>query len=446
MGDEEEEQEQEQDANEEQNADDEELQLPPRPEEEDEKEEKELLFLIEFLVDTLTLIPENMAVGSMDPCLLQGENCVVLTFMYYPPMCICENDLDPCRIVGENVTKFNAGKSLMFALSESQFEDPPPINLDVTVHKKLPHGSFPTKLPIGMTRILLTELFKQVFEKVDERPDKLPLSKSIKDTYQLMGGQDKATAEITIYIRLSCLGQNIVTEFQRGGDDCQPMIFKNKESNKFYECLPKGEVVDDSDDVCPACPGWGSTTPKNICDSPRGNFTGCTAGDSRNDQEAEDEESEYEEFGTEVHGHALTIKVKKSKKAKSSGQGSRSPSCLCDQSGGKTKSGNQITFQVPQDQSLCKKGKKKATVCNVNSSSDGKKEILQILPQSDEASDKDIFVLRIGRKGEVYGQGKLELELRTPKQRVDVPPRGPRMFDSSAQTEKEEQPKKGRKK
>lgn len=442
MGDEEE---QEQIANEEEeNEEDEELQLPPRPEEEDEKEEKELLFLIEFLIDTLTLIPENLPVGSMDPCLLQGENCVVLTFMYYPPMCICETGLNPCRIVGENVTKFNAGKSLMFALSESQFEEPPPINLDVSVHKTLPHGSYPSKLQIGMTRILLTELFKQVFEKVDERPDKLPLSKSIKDTYQLMGGKDKPTAEITIYIRLSCLGQNVVTEFQRGGDECQPMLFKNKESNKIYECLPKGEVADDSDDVCPTCPGWGSTIPKNICDAPGDHFTGCSVTESRNEGDPEDEESEYEEFGTEVHGHALTIKVKKSKKAKSAGRALGSPACVCDQAGGKHKSGNQITFQVPQDQNLCKKGKKKATAYNVNSSNDGKKEILQILPQSDEASDKDIFVVRIGRKGEVYGKGKLELELRTPKQKVDAPPRGPRMFDSSAQTEKEEQPKKAK--
>lgn len=453
---------------EEQNGEDDESQPPPRPEDE---EEKELLFLIEFLVDTLELKPENMSLGSLDPCLLQGENCVCLTFMYYPPMSICEKEMNPCKVVGENVTKFNAGKSLMFALSESQFESPPPINLDVSVHKIMPHGYYPSKLIIGRARIDLSELFVKVFEKYDEKPDQLPLSKSIKDTYELMGDRNKPTGEIIIYVRLSCLGQNVVTEFQRGGDECAPVLFKSKESRKVYECLPKQTIEENQEDVCPTCPGWGKTIPKNICETGGGENFGCggggwggggrgggwggggraggaggggCGGNGYNVEGEDDDESEYEEFGTEVHGHALTIKVKKSQKSKPSVHGSKS--CVCDKTGGTGKSGNQISFQVPQDQSFCKNGKNKAKLYKINSSNNGKNEVVQIVPQSDESPDKDIFVLRIGKQGEAYGKGKLELELRTPKQKVDTPPRGPRMFDSSAQTDKEEAPKKKGKK
>lgn len=422
--------------------------LPPAPPPPDE--DKELLFLIEFLVDTLYIKPENMNVENMDPCLLQGQSCIVMTFLHYPPMYICEKDLDPCKQTGEDRIKFNSGKSLMFALSESQFENPPPIYLEVNAFKAMPHGYVPPKLPIGMTKICLSELFKQVFEKVDEKPDKLPLSKSIKDTYQLLGGKSKVAGEVAIYIRLSCLGQNVVTEFQRGGEECEPFLFKNKESNKIYECKAKDQTcVDDGDNVCPPCPGWGTAVP-GAKGKGCGDDRGGAGGTGWNDDE------EFEEFGAEVHGHALTIKVQKGKKKDGNFPFAVSDFCDCEvplpkkmvggQSKGKSGAssrgggrgggaGNQIAVQLPENQSLCKKGGNSAKVFNVGGG--GGREVLQVMPEGETDPDKDVFVLRIGKKGEAFGKGKLELELRTPKVKAEGRPKGPRMMNCEVQTEAE---------
>ncbi|KAK6627523.1 hypothetical protein RUM44_010001 [Polyplax serrata] len=418
---------------------------PPGP-----AEDKEMLFLIEFLVDTLLLKPENMNLQDMDPCLLQGQTCMVLTFIHFPPMSICENDMDPCKQTGGNYIKFNSGKSLMFALSESEFVNPKQVFLEVCAYKMLPHGTVPNKLPIGVTKICLVELFKQVFEKVDLKPDKLPVSKSIKDKYTLIGTNGKCpTAEVTIYIRLSCLGQNVVTEFQRGNDECEPFLFKSKESRKVYECKPKdGALEDEAEDLCPPLPGWGEVAGRDCGDGqrrPAGRAPQASqsAAYDRNDNTggaAEGEgEAEFDEFGTEVHGHALTIKVQKSQRKQSEGNGS-SPG-----------SGNQVAFQVPQSQNLCQKGRgeNRAPVYRLNSGGEGVcgggNEPLRII-QGVDSPDKDIFVLRIGKKGESYAKGKLELELRTPKTKIERPLNVPRRTDRAVQTEKEEQPKKGKKK
>lgn len=416
-------------------------------------DEKEMLFLIEFLVDSMLLKPENMSLEDMDPCLLQGQTCLVMTFLHYPPMAICEADLDPCRQTGGKFIRFNAGKSLMFALSESEFENPTQVFLNVFAYKMLPHGSVPNKLPIGMAKICLIELFKQVFNKVEQKPDKLPVSKSIKDQYTLMGLAKKCpTAEVTIYIRLSCLGQNVVTEFQRG-NECDPFLFKSKESKKIYECKPKEMPLgDEAEDLCPPLPGWGQISGRDCGDGQSKQPEGYGRNDAYAGNGAvndPDDEAEFDEFGTEVHGHALTIKVQKSQRRQMANI--EYPGAVksgTSMNGRDT--GNQISFQVPQSQNLCKKGKSenKAHVYRINAPGAGgcgTNEPLQII-QGVDSPDKDIFLLRIGKKGESYAKGKLELELRTPKAKIERPLNLPRKTDRAVQTEKEDRPKKKGKK
>lgn len=410
-------------------------------------DEKEMLFLIEFLVDTMLLKPDQMDIGGMDPCLLQGPVSIILTFLYFPPMTICETDSDPNKQTGLNLIKFNSGKSLTFALSESQLQNPPPINLEIFACKMLPHGTVPNSFPIGKTKICLVELFKQVFDKIDQKPDQLPLSKSIKDKYTLIGTTKKCpAAEITIYIRLSYLGQNVVTEFQRG-DECEPFLFKNKESKKVYECKPK-EVFDDN--LCPPLPGWGSVGDKDCGDCEQRKSKPCGASAARPrcqaSSEAEDDD-EYDEFGTEVQGHALTIKIHRPPKRQDEDvEGGKScTSTKADGEGGEGSGAGtegQVGFQVPKSQNICKKvkGESKAKIFKIDTSND------PTAIQGIDCPDKDVFVLRIGRKGEEAGKGKLELELRTPKPKVERPLNLPRKCDKAVQTDVDEDSKKGKKK
>lgn len=433
--------------------------LPPPPD-----DDKELLFLIEFLVNTMTLFPENLDVSNLDPCALVGPTSIALSFLHFPPMTMGETDMDPERITGENVIPFNCGKSLMFALTEAQFENPPPVFLSISAKKDMPHAFRFPFLDIGTVKVDLSGLFKLVFDKYDEHPNRT-VSKSIQDTYKLMNPNGKAGAEVKVYVRLTCMGQNIVTEFKRGCDFSDPMLFKNPESLKTYECK-ETEPFQPVDDPGKLLPGWAGK--------------GRSCGDEEEDGDEPDEDCE--EIFVDINGSAVRIKLEKYPKPDPPKPYHISEFCDCniplppdlvegmsdlslslankgvnliEQDREKIKkvgldSANQLVFNVPPVGALVGPGKK-TLVYNVNTCSEGKlhghdsqtfrvttgknpSEPAMKLPNDPE---KDVFILRVYKRGKRgNSKGAVEMEFRTPKDKIVPPIKPPYMVERSVGPDK----------
>lgn len=447
--------------------------LPPRPA---EGEEKELLFLIEFLVDKLLVRMENLDLSNMDPCLLQGQNCMEVTFLHFPPICICEKDINTEKLTGDNESHFKCGKSLTFAITESQFEEPPPVFVKVSAHKELPHEYQPRRLFIGQAKINITKLFKLLFDKYDENPTKVPISKSIKDKYILKGEKDPPTAEVEVYIRLTCLGENVVTEFQTGEMQCDPMLFKNKESTKIYECKSKEN----------ARKGGMLKTNPSACDRPKKNDLDLCRGPPGPPPPDQDDEN-FEEIFAEINGAAISIKVEKSKRKGKTKLYHVSEFCDCDiplsgdlvqgvsqpsfhgqYKGGSSegeipegkvglKDGREVVFPVPAVSELVKPGGYSNIAYNVNTCLEGEKhghkgknsyKIItgteaDNVPKLPNDPEKDVFTLKIIKRGRNNkGKGTLELEFKTPKEKIAPPPKPPYMISREVGPEKDKKKKK----
>lgn len=211
------------------------------------------LFLIEFLIDTVSIDP-----SCVEEEVLEAQTCLTLRLLNFPPMDICEKDFDSSRELGADKIRFNSGKSLMFAFSEAQCENPPPLSVEVTVCKKMGDSACSDKISIGTIRVCLAELFRQTYEVAKYKPDRLPTSKSIKDCFMLVGPGKRTMGEVGVYIRLSCLGQNVVTEFQCGMDMKEdPILFKNREGKKVFQFLGNDENLEDGEERGPSKAGCG---------------------------------------------------------------------------------------------------------------------------------------------------------------------------------------------
>ncbi|KAK6628817.1 hypothetical protein RUM43_002633 [Polyplax serrata] len=453
-------------------GEDEDEEPPPEP------QDKELLFLIEFLVDTLTLFPENMNLSGIDPCALQGPTAVVLTFLHFPPMSLGEKDTDPNRRTGSNVVQYNSGKSLMFALTEAQFEEPPPIYLHIAAAREMPHAFRFQQLSIGQTKVQLSELFKQVFEKYDEHP-KTTVSKSIKDCYLLTGEDNKPTAEMTLYIRLTCLGENVVTEFQKTEDPEEPMLFKNRESKKVYECR-ESEQQEESKGMNIGGDGKKSCEQSMYAPPP------------------DPDDENYEEIFAQINGSSIAVKVEKSKRKDPPKPFHVSEFCDCDiplphdlvagmsdlslsrvsegsinfpvrespaSPGGKPggagepidkrvalDDANQLIFNVPPIETMTQPGGRNTLVYNVNTCHDNEKHkhkagtSYKVItdnnpdgppPKMPNDPEKDVFILRIIKRGKSNtGKGTLSLEFKTPKEKIELPKRKPYYVEAGCGPEK----------
>ncbi|KAL0280161.1 UNVERIFIED_CONTAM: hypothetical protein PYX00_001536 [Menopon gallinae] len=326
---------------------------------------KQRLFLVEFLIDTVTIDPTEFCEEVME-----GQTCVTLRFLDFPPMNICEKDFDPNKEYGVDKVRFNAGKSLMFAFAEKQCESPPPIMAELTVSKACPEGSHAEKVDLGRIRICMADLFTQVYDVAKFAPDKLPFSKSIKDCFMLIGRGKRTTGEVGVYVRLTCLGQNVVTEFQCGSNMKQdPVLFKNREGKKIYQFTGTDKEGQDGEAESTYRQGCGCMAPAPPQKYPGGQ------GDA-----------------------GQMSRCKRTPPA--SGKGGR-PGYGAPEKGypgqGGFKSSDKYRPQFPESE-LAKAG--------------------LAVDRVDTHADQNCFVLRVGDKGQIPDRGKIILEFRTPKQKI----------------------------
>lgn len=180
----------------------------------------ENIYLLEFLIEDLVL---NSKCECDKP---PGQYCISFQFLNNEPIDMCEQDFDVNDKWNNSNTKI--GKSVLFSLTLQQLQLAlKQFCFNVDVAKKLLPGYQPPSETIGVSTIDATDLLKNV-TSTD------PFAKVQQDTYDLINpSTGKRTGRIAIYIRLSCYGKMIITQFQMNMKD-KSVLFKDKNGQSLY--------------------------------------------------------------------------------------------------------------------------------------------------------------------------------------------------------------------
>lgn len=189
----------------------------------------ENLFLLEFLVDDVDVKRE------CDCELPEGELCVSFQFLDNAPLDVCEGDFAPKRSYGNESGKIKSGKSCLFSLSPKQAEEAiNQFDIDVSIFKRMPSGWLPEKLLIGTTLISIVNVFNELIDSIGCGCDAAPCAKTLKDVFKVTDTAGEDIGTIGVYIRMSCFGKLIVTQFQMNLED-KSVLFKDKEGHSLYK-------------------------------------------------------------------------------------------------------------------------------------------------------------------------------------------------------------------
>ncbi|CAG5081855.1 Protein of unknown function [Cotesia congregata] len=191
------------------------------------KKKKQKLFLIEFLVDRVS-VP---TVRAMHDEFMPAKTCVSFKILSLPAVNIYQED----PVSGARSDNFfRKGKSCLFALPNLVLEKPLhtfPVTL--SVYKKLPAGVLPDVMHIGAHQIEMKELMNGLLrEHVFRGSD---ASKSLKNTYTIETATGQVVGNVTVFIRTSCFGKKLVTQFEIPHNR-KPYLFKSLDDSSVFEC------------------------------------------------------------------------------------------------------------------------------------------------------------------------------------------------------------------
>lgn len=198
----------------------------------------ENLFLLEFLVDKIKI---DSCAGGIGCC--TGEMCVSIQFLDNAPLDICEDDFAPrakkrypCE---EDMVK--SGKSCLFSLTPAQAKEATQtfdVNLDI--FKKTQPGILPEKIQVGNCLVSIAGLFVELINSITSTSGESPSAKTLKDSFKITGNTGQVIGDISIYIRMSCFGKLIVTQFQMNLQD-KSVLFKDREGHSLYRYKKAGK-------------------------------------------------------------------------------------------------------------------------------------------------------------------------------------------------------------
>ncbi|KAJ8868969.1 hypothetical protein PR048_030510 [Dryococelus australis] len=170
-----------------------------------EDDEAELLFLLEVVVDSVTLEDKVMTVA--DAPLRVG-----IKFIGY---CMIEIKQEAFSdvLTTSKYGGFSSGQSIMFAKGPRQLlasiEESP---LILTVFRQLPQMVPPDIL--GNTSIRLSDIMGEMIHEIIERRAAVPAARFLQGMFPLIGLSGERLGEISIFVRLSCLGQTVLSQVQ----------------------------------------------------------------------------------------------------------------------------------------------------------------------------------------------------------------------------------------
>lgn len=189
-------------------------------------DDMEKLFLLELLVDSVQVDYGKFGLGKNDIAKLK-QACIRFQFFNYPPLEICEEDFckTPDDYTKEKI-EFKCGKSCLFSLRGI----PPDIrsfDICVSVHRL---SECVPPIHLGKTRISLGSSFTNLLTALENDASTGSHSRTSKDTHPLFNDEGEVVGKITAFIRLSCFGKTIITEFQVSGEENKSFLFKQGEA------------------------------------------------------------------------------------------------------------------------------------------------------------------------------------------------------------------------
>lgn len=413
----------------------------------------ENLFLLEFLVDSI-----NLANGC-DCDKPPGETCVSFQFLDNAPLDVCENDFGPKPGYGSETENVKSGKSCLFSLTPEQAEDATKqFDVYVSILRKMKPGWLPESVQIGNTLISIANVFNELIESVGCGCDTSPCAKTLKDTFAITNTAKEEIGTIGVYIRMSCFGKLIVTQFQMNLAD-KSVLFKDKEGHSLYRYKkaskspasnqqPQQQPPPSSMGPCnPGCPEVPcQPPPQQQPYIPPCNECGVPPNQAMTQpqmeppcgvqQPPEDPSRCYQEIGATMGGNALTIRVHKNSNKVEKVDGGidlmNEDTCSCDESSGQKPQTNAPSCPINSRnyniQPALNTGGGNTSPFSLKMGGQGNAaNNVTIVPpvcttpdgtQYTEISDpdKDVFILRIGKKSEgADKKSNLELELCTPK-------------------------------
>lgn len=202
----------------------------------------ENLILLEFLVDQVTLdyhVQQELK-------RMVAETCVCFQFLDNAQLCVCEEDFAPKKkslATAPNEGNLKNGKSCLFSLTPRQAEEATrQFDIHVEVMKKMQPGVLPDKIVIGESLISIVNLFNELVASIADSGES-PVAKTLKDCFKINNTAGELVGHISVYIRMSCFGKLIVTQFQMNLEDksCQ---FKGKEGHFLFKYNKAGKRPD----------------------------------------------------------------------------------------------------------------------------------------------------------------------------------------------------------
>lgn len=140
--------------------------------------------------------------------------------------CSCENS---------DSQVFNKGKSCLFALPTMVLEKPlTSFPITMTVYKKLPPGVLPDVMLIGSHQIQAKDFINTVLQKRIFKTSSSPSTTS-KEMYKITTATGQAVGEVQVFMRISCFGKKIITQFQIPRNR-QPFLFKGELNSPVIQC------------------------------------------------------------------------------------------------------------------------------------------------------------------------------------------------------------------
>lgn len=217
----------------------------------------EQLYMLEFLVDRLNLTAEKISEIGSKPLTVRLE------FLDFPAFEISEQEfwsskkrnekqltLSNERKSAEGRLDFTAGKSCLFPKRPNELVDamrtkPLKISIHKSSIKKICSREEP-EIPLCKTEISLPGcLCDQVSMSMNDSAH-LPKPYTIHNTWNLIDEQGNPSGTILLFLRLTCLGKSIVTQFAVKNDN---FLFKNAETANEFQCIKVPKEGNESNEI-----------------------------------------------------------------------------------------------------------------------------------------------------------------------------------------------------
>ena len=193
----------------------------------------EQLFLLEILIERIVLrrsIAEQIY-PTRDTALPLS---VKVKFINISQIEIDQEEFqDHEGLTAASVGDFSTGKSCLFPMEPSELLKAIKKSPLRTELMRKTEGTCPPEI-LGSTEIFLTsEMYKMVRQAMVSN-EEMPISSILQDSYNLRNDKQEDVGFISVFIRLSCYGQSIVTQFKLV-KETNSFLFKNSKESTLLE-------------------------------------------------------------------------------------------------------------------------------------------------------------------------------------------------------------------